>query len=98
MKSCQMKHTETGEINLIKKRVAYRPNWNGAMIDTTSVVFGSGLPNCSVNEEMLTVHDILNCLTFSDRNDKNVTMTFTKDFLRKILKSHVHNLNENKII
>ncbi len=90
---------ETGVINLDRvKRQAYRPNWNGAMIETRTIVFGTGLPNCSADEEMLTLYDILNCLTFSDRNEKNITITFSKDFLRRILKSHIHELMENKII
>lgn len=93
-----------GEIILIKvkdkeaKRIPYRPNWNGAMVDVTAFVFGDGLPNCSVNEEELTCSDILNCLTFSDRNNSNITITFNKSFLRRILRSHIHQIIDDKII
>lgn len=82
------------------KKIPWRgkPNWNGAMIEIQTITFGAGLPNCSVNEEMLTCHDIINCLVFSDRNKSEITITFNKDFLRRILKSHIHNLEENRII
>lgn len=80
------------------KRTPYRPNWNGAMINTSTFIFGADIQTFTMNEEMLTAEDILNCLTFSDRTSKNITITFSKDFLRRILKSHIHNLIENKII
>lgn len=97
-KSNPEKNMDHGEIRLVEKRIAYRPNWNGARIDISCTIFGEGLPNCSASEEILTSYDILNCITFSDRHDTSITITFSKDFLRRILKSHIHELTENKII
>ena len=93
----QEMNTATGDCRLIKKR-EYRPNWNGANVEIKTIIFGVGLPNCSPNEEILTAYDILNCVTFSERNESSITVTFSKDFLRRIIKSHIHHLTENKII
>lgn len=98
-KSYQAKSMDRG---MTKSRTRYsrkgNANWDGAMIETTTVVFGSNLPNCSIHEEALTTHDIINCLVFSERRSENITLTFNKEFLRRVMKSHIHFLNENKII
>lgn len=70
--------------------VTGKTNWNGAMIDFSKFTFSCA----SDAQELLTCGDILDCLVFADRNKDSVTVTFTKDFLRKIVKSHMKNVRE----
>lgn len=71
-------------------------NWNGYVIDS-NFVFGNGLGDSfddSFKEELLTCADILNSIVFSNRSNNNITVTFNKVFLRKIIKSHIHFVRE----
>lgn len=71
-----------------------KANWNVLMINTATITFGTGLETAPHTEELLTCNDILDCLAFSDRNKDSITITFTKDFLRNIIKSHIHAIRE----
>ena len=89
----------TGKVNNNGEKSA--ANWNGAMKlkggKISAFIFGEGIIAEDYSEELLSCCDILDCLVFTDRNKNFVTIKLTKEFLRRILKSHMHYIRDNKI-
>ena len=67
----------------IERDIIYRGNPIGANLDE---VYDSG------KECMLTLHNILDLIAIHDKD--YITISFDKEFLKKILKSHISQLRE----